>query len=58
MSGTYGSESLIERELERIDSRHIRDLAVIGLDRVKSSGGHAGREWDDKMIEDLKSRAV
>jgi hypothetical protein len=55
MAQTLPTETVIENELQYMDNRHIRDLALIGLDKVKAGSLAKVPKIDDRTIEDLKS---
>lgn len=54
MALTLPTETVIERQINQMDNQHIRDLAIIGLDKVKAGRLPAGNQMDEKTIEDLK----
>ena len=55
MAHALATETLIEKELERLDDRQIRDLAIIGFDKVKQQGQALRQPFSDQTIADLKS---
>lgn len=54
MAHPAATETLIEHELDRIDNNSLRDLAMIGLDKVKQGGIAQASPVDDKTIDALK----
>jgi hypothetical protein len=54
MAQAAATETMIENELSRIDNNSIRDLALIGLDKVKHGGIARSSAVDDKTIDALK----
>jgi hypothetical protein len=56
MAQTLPTETVIENELNRMDNQHVRDLAMIGLDKVKAGRLASVPPFDQKTIDDLKRR--
>jgi hypothetical protein len=52
------TQSVLEHELDRMDSRHLHDLALIGLDRVQGNAPSTSPQITDEIIDQLKSSFV
>jgi len=56
MAQTATTASIIEKELERLADGQIRDLAIIGFDKVKQQGQLLRKPFTNQTIADLKSK--